>query len=296
MPESSIADEITRLSACRNDILSAISAKGVSVPVGSVLSSCPSLIASIPTGGGGGGTALVNTGISAMYSAVLTAPVTATQIPGGGWMTLPYTAGGDLWASGFWGDISGLKAISITGKSNTYGTFVRDVYLATGYQSWWPTGSIGFSWSGDASTLVTGTAIGPWDTSTMGTLYPYTPVYLMIRNVVNDGATQRVAIDIGGGALPYPDRPATSYVTATASATSYKWATNGNDYLNVKYVDGRGYESSYTSYSVHSSELGSVTERSNSLQATLTGYYPETAYNFTMGTIGTSNASGSGWK
>ena len=295
MPESSIADEITRLSACRNDILSAISAKGVSVPVGSVLSSCPSLIASITTGGGGGGTALVNTGISALYSAVLTATVTATQIPVAGWMPLPYTAAGDLWASGLWGDISGLKAISITGRSQTYGTFVSDVSLATGYQSWWPTGRIGVSWSGDASTLVSGTAIGSWDTSMMGTLYSNTPVYLMIRSVVNDNP-QGVAIDNGGGALPYPDRPATSYVTATASATSYKWATNGNGYLNVKYVDGRGYESSYTSYSVQSSELGSVTERSNSLHATLTGYYPETAYNFTMGAIGTSNASGSGWK
>lgn len=295
MPESSIADEITRLSACRNDILSAISAKGVSVPVGSVLSSCPSLIASIPTGGGGGGTALVNTGISALYSAVLTAPVTATQIPGGSWMLLPFTAAGDLWASGLWGDISGLKAISITGRSQIYGPFVNDVGLATAYMSWWPTGSISVSWSGDASTLVTGTANGSWNTSQMGTLDYYTPVYLLFRSVVND-TPQRVAIDNGGGALPYPDRPATSYVTATASATSYKWATNGNGYLNVKYVDGRGYASSYTSYSVNSSELGSVTERSNSLQATLTGYYPETAYNFTVGAIGTSNAYGSGWK
>lgn len=49
---SSIADEITRLSGCRNDILSAISSKGVTVPPGAVLSSCPALINSIPTGGG----------------------------------------------------------------------------------------------------------------------------------------------------------------------------------------------------------------------------------------------------
>ena len=50
MPESSIAEEISRISGCRNDILSAISSKGVTVPEGSVLSSCPSLIASIQTG------------------------------------------------------------------------------------------------------------------------------------------------------------------------------------------------------------------------------------------------------
>ena len=166
----------------------------------------------------------------------------------------------------------------------------------TGYQAWWPTGSIGFRWRREDSTLVTGTATGSWNTSNMGTLYPNTPVCLRLEGVMIEDTIQRVAIDNGGGALPYPDRPATSYVTATASATSYKWATNGNDYLNVKYVDGRGYASSYTSYSVNSSELGSVTERSNSLQATLTGYYPETAYNFTVGAIGTSNAYGSGWK
>lgn len=49
---SSIADEITRLSGCRNDILSAISSKGVTVPPGAVLSSCPALINSIAGGGG----------------------------------------------------------------------------------------------------------------------------------------------------------------------------------------------------------------------------------------------------
>lgn len=49
---SSIADEITRLSGCRNDILSAISSKGVTVPPGAVLSSCPGLISSIHTGTG----------------------------------------------------------------------------------------------------------------------------------------------------------------------------------------------------------------------------------------------------
>lgn len=296
MAESSIADEITRLSACRNDILSAISAKGVTVPVGSVLSSCPSLIASIPTGGGGGGTALVNTGISAMYSAVLTASVTATQIPAGGWLPLPFTANGnEVWASGEWGDISGMTAISVTGRPQIYGIFTNQVGLMTAYQSYWPTGSIGVDWSSDGSTLASGTVNGSWNTSMLGTLYPDTTVYLTIRSVVNSD-TQGVAIDNGGGALPYPDRPATSYVTATASATSYKWATTGNGYLNVKYVDGLGYESSYTTYSVQSAELGNIIAMSNSLQATLTGYYPETAYGIYVGPIGISNAYGSGWK
>ena len=48
----SIAQQITRLQGVKSDILSAIAAKGVTVPVDSVLGDCPSLIAAI-TGGGG---------------------------------------------------------------------------------------------------------------------------------------------------------------------------------------------------------------------------------------------------
>lgn len=69
MPESSIADEITRLSGCRNDILSAISSKGVTVPADSVLSSCPALIGSIQTGGGGGSTNLFSIGLTGSATA-----------------------------------------------------------------------------------------------------------------------------------------------------------------------------------------------------------------------------------
>lgn len=48
----SIASEITRISAARNDILTSISNKGVEVPATATLSSCPALIDSIQTGGG----------------------------------------------------------------------------------------------------------------------------------------------------------------------------------------------------------------------------------------------------
>lgn len=50
----SIASEISRLYGVRSDIFDAIEAKGVTVPGGSKLDDCPSLIAAI-TGGGGGG-------------------------------------------------------------------------------------------------------------------------------------------------------------------------------------------------------------------------------------------------
>lgn len=50
----SIASEITRLQGVKTNILQAISDKGVEVPSGSKLDDCPSLIASISGGGGGG--------------------------------------------------------------------------------------------------------------------------------------------------------------------------------------------------------------------------------------------------
>ena len=75
----SIASEIERLSGVRGDIFTSITNKGVTVPVGSTFSSCPSLIDSIVTGGGGSADSLINTGFVAtgFYSAYR--PFTATQ-------------------------------------------------------------------------------------------------------------------------------------------------------------------------------------------------------------------------
>lgn len=78
----SIASEIERLSGVRSDIFTSITNKGVTVPVGSTFSSCPSLIDSIVTGGGGGDpTSLINPTFtaSAYWSAYM--PFTATQKP-----------------------------------------------------------------------------------------------------------------------------------------------------------------------------------------------------------------------
>lgn len=49
----SIASEITRLQGVKADILTAIADKGVTVPAGSALDDCPSLIGDIEQGGGG---------------------------------------------------------------------------------------------------------------------------------------------------------------------------------------------------------------------------------------------------
>lgn len=50
----SIASEIQRLQGVKSDILEAIAEKGVTVPAGSALADCPTLIGNISGGGGGG--------------------------------------------------------------------------------------------------------------------------------------------------------------------------------------------------------------------------------------------------
>lgn len=79
---STVAEEITRISGCREDIKTAIAAKGVTVPTGAKLADCPALIASI-TGGGGPSepTAMVNTGFTATGYKSAYVPFTAEQIP-----------------------------------------------------------------------------------------------------------------------------------------------------------------------------------------------------------------------
>lgn len=76
---STVAEEITRISGCREDIKTAIAAKGVTVPTGAKLADCPALIASITGGGGGEVTSFVNTGFSATGAWTYSRPFTATQ-------------------------------------------------------------------------------------------------------------------------------------------------------------------------------------------------------------------------
>mgnify|MGYP006908797006 CR=1 FL=1 len=74
---STIAEEITRISGCREDIKSAISAKGVTVSTDTKLADCPSLIASIQTGGAP--TTFINTGFTASGTYDIYQEFTATQ-------------------------------------------------------------------------------------------------------------------------------------------------------------------------------------------------------------------------
>lgn len=75
----SIASEIQRLSGVRGDIFTSITNKGVTVPVGSTFSSCPSLIDQIEGGGGGPATSMINSGFTASGYVSGYRPFTATQ-------------------------------------------------------------------------------------------------------------------------------------------------------------------------------------------------------------------------
>jgi hypothetical protein len=89
----SIASEIQRISGCREDIKTAIAAKGVTVPETATLSSCPDLIGSIQTGGGGGGNYMYDASVVAPFTGYKTASFTATQIPvsAGDWHNVSFT-------------------------------------------------------------------------------------------------------------------------------------------------------------------------------------------------------------
>lgn len=89
----SIASEIQRISGCREDIKTAIAAKGVTVPETATLSSCPDLIGSIQTGGGGGGNYMYDASVVAPFTGYKTASFTATQISvsAGDWNNVSFT-------------------------------------------------------------------------------------------------------------------------------------------------------------------------------------------------------------
>lgn len=81
---STVAEEITRISGCREDIKTAIAAKGVTVPTGAKLADCPALIASITGGGGGEATSFISDSYTATGIYEYSIPFTAEQNTAGG--------------------------------------------------------------------------------------------------------------------------------------------------------------------------------------------------------------------
>lgn len=106
---STVAEEITRISGCREDIKTAIAAKGVTVPTGAKLADCPALIASITGGGGGEVTSFISDSYTATGIYEYSVPFTAEQNTAGGTaaessafpttgISNAYMAGNSVWA------------------------------------------------------------------------------------------------------------------------------------------------------------------------------------------------------
>lgn len=247
MPTSSIADEITRLSACRNDILSAISAKGVTVPGTAVLSSCPSLIASIPTGGGGSPTSILNTGFTATGSASYTRPFTATQqqVPVYDSVTsslsLSTAIAGQYLAyiiksnnaSFFLLDGSSPNSLKVSGSKSQWNPIPTggDVYLSPDVHQG---GSSVGTWSAVNTTTDSFTAEAKF-TATSTTIDGYLlfydlPSWSVTAQPVCEGTTYTQT----GSDIPYPGYPLTASGTMSSTAS-------GKEYWSNTYLLDQGY-------------------------------------------------------
>ena len=318
MPESSIADEITRLSACRNDILSAISAKGVSVPVGSVLSSCPSLIASIPTGGGGGDpTSMINSGFVGTGAITYVRPFTATQksVPvydtatsaiscstayagdglaylikqgGSSWFNLNGSSPNKLRFSGTkpsWGSLSVSGTVSMASSTDGYASSVGA----------WSCGVTGDTVTAEASF----TALSNSNTEYL--ILVGLPAWSVTASTSVTGTTYVQT----GTDIPYPQYPtatqgnASSYLSATES-----WVS-GNGYYQPKFTMS-GYNSViYTDGPTTSSTLNSSVQltlfmdfsTSKNISSRLTSRIAtseDTGYTYSYGAVASSYAGYTG--
>jgi len=304
MPTSSIADEITRLSSCRNNILSAISAKGVTVPVGSVLSSCPSLIASITGGGGGEPTSFINSSFDATGRYTFTRPFTATQVA-----TQSYRR--EQFESNFnTAQVNGYLGVA---NGNTFfpvdGTPAELAF--SGSRAQWqdmPTGGTLYSAS---STNVYGftAAIGDWTATTSTTSFTAraqftasaaapTPFYIVFGNLSPWSLTANqpmsgVRYVVTGTELPYPQYAITSEGTMSGETTGREYwsgtttfscrldrsasiSTTYNDGPSTSSAQGTPIGSSLSSYSA------------GQLRSYLTGgsYGPnDTGYSYVYGAV-----------
>lgn len=318
MPESSIADEITRLSGCRNDILSAISAKGVSVPVGSVLSSCPSLIASIPTGGGGGDpTSMINPGFVGTGAITYVRPFTATQkavptydtitsaisCPTGSNQYLAYTIkqAGTTW---FNLDGSSPNKLRFTGTKASWASIPTfgTVYMSTSYDT------------------IHGSSVGDWSFTSTDTTFTaeasFTALsnsnleYLILNNL--QGWTVTASTYVTGTTyvqtgtdIPYPQYPSVTQGSASSYLSATESWVSGNGYYQPKFAMS-GYNSViYTDGPTTSSTLNSSVQltlfmdfsTSKNISSRLTSRIAtseDTGYTYSYGAVASSYAGYTG--
>lgn len=130
----SIASEIQRISGCREDIKTAIAAKGVTVPETATLSSCPALIDSIVTGGAAI-SSIVNTSYSAESIGTNSYPFTAVQK-----VTVETTTGTMVlpWSSNYYGREEGgfLITYGQWTKLKNFGEASAKIYATGDVDEW----------------------------------------------------------------------------------------------------------------------------------------------------------------
>lgn len=316
----SIASEIQRLSGIRSDIFDSITNKGVTVPESATFSSCPDLIDSIQTGGGGGNNALYNTGTVAIAEASAFCTGSASQVG------IPATATGILtgtatrahnsynrgvlaWAF----PVSAISAISATG---TYElgviptATVNTTLTAVGGRQSYP----------DATTSLptVGNSVPYGETppltfywSAVKSLTAATGAYVLVGWAATGSFPQRTAVPaltagqlsgtvtgiiVTGQTYPYPDRPLTETAELSANASAAEYITVKADSLPSIDISGIAYTGitgNGTRTNVTGTVAGSAVDYAKAACNTgLNGWensyfpvadYPRTAYSFASG-------------
>lgn len=288
---------------------------GVTVPEGSVLSSCPSLIQSIPTGGGGGSfSAMYNTAVSSgSASASATASVTGVQkmTPEYDYQTTVLQPMLDninyrscIYAYLDWSSVSASGAISntnisveipflnyspdrVTAFAVVYDPFQFGLFPLTsklfnysevlGYQM--PitaSGSVSAAFS-DFSQWDWADASGSW-TDTTKLCFGYWYDYGSIDTASSLGVTATAAV-ITGYSYPYPYRPTSEVATFTASASAKEFYRPNNGYYLISGSISNGHTySNQLGYAPIASTAAAITN----ISSQNTAYFPPTAYTTTI--------------
>ena len=259
----------------------------------------------LATGGGGGGTgtALYNSSITATATASATATYTMVQKPLSAYddtAVLP-TATGSASSNPYgpielyrWGDVSGLS--SVAWSSNMNSNFTAVLF----------TGSSGPGWENSAALQLyqpVGTANTNWTASTIHTAgldAESTVGFGLVRYWgMTDSDTMSSEMHGGvvtGTSLPYPDRPETEDVTASASSVSEQYISSNGYVVDSTLAVSPELTTTSNAFALSTSQPGSLVPRTYTCmtgllkKANFPAGYPDTAYsasNFVSGATAT---------
>lgn len=257
----------------------------------------------LATGGGGGGTstALYNSSITATATASATATYTMVQKPLSAYedtAVLP-TATGSATSNPYgpielyrWGDVSGLS--SVAWSSNLTGAIEYTAVLFTG--------STGPGWENSAYLKIgqaVGTAKANWTASTIHTagLNAESTVGFGLVGYWGIGDTAVMSSEMHGGvvtgtSLPYPDRPETEDLTASASSVSEQYISSNGYVVDSTLAVSTELTTTSNAFTLSTSQPGSLVPRTYNCMTGLLkrdnfpAGYPDTAYsasNFVRG-------------